>query len=253
MIIKRGMIFTDAVYLEDLNGKKYFSRRELLQSFRKGGFALSDASFSKKVASMVQSGDLIRVGKDVYSLPDEQTYSYEHEYSDWANDLAEIIKEQYPLVDFTVLELIQLNDFMNHQLAHNVLFLSVESDIKNFIFQTLKERYFGMVFLDPSPEMYHQYWSDNMIIITKLVTEAPMGKDVIWHTRLEKLLVDILSDDLILESVAPSEYPMIYEDAFSRYIVDESCMFRYARRRKTDQKIKRLIQDKTNITLRTTG
>ncbi|MCC8141275.1 MAG: hypothetical protein LIO56_01900 [Lachnospiraceae bacterium] len=246
------MIFTDAVYLEDLNGKKYFSRRELLQSFRKGGFALSDAAFSKKVTSMVQSGDIVRVGKDVYSLPDEQIYPYKHEYSDLANELAEIIKEQYPLIDFTVFELIQLNDFVNHQLAHNVLFLSAESEVKNFIFDTLKDRYFGKVFLDPSPEIYHQYWSDNMIILTKLVTEAPMGQDVIWHTRLEKLLVDIMSDDLILESVTPSEYPMIYEDAFSRYIVDESCMFRYARRRKTDKKIKSLIQEKTDITLRTT-
>ncbi len=240
---------TDAIYLETLNGKKYFSREELLQSFRNGGFALSDAAFSKKIASMVQCGDIIRVGKDVYSLPDDRIYPYKHEYSTLANELAGIIKEQYPLINFTVFELIQLNEFVNHQLAHNVLFLSVEPEVKNFIFDTLKLNYFGKVFLDPSPEIYHQYWSDNMIVINKLVTEAPKGHDAAWHTGLEKLLVDIVSDDLILESVTLSEYPTIFEDAFSRYIVDERCMFRYARRRKTDRKIKSLIQEHTNITL----
>ena len=39
---------------------------------------------------------------------------------------------------------------------------------------------------------------------------------------------------MLLESISESEYPNIFEDAFSRYVVDENRMFRYAKRRKAN-------------------
>ncbi len=90
-----------------------------------------------------------------------------------------------------------------------------------------------------------------MIIITKLTTEAPKSTVIPWHTRLEKMLVDIVADQLLQESLSWGEYPKIYEDAFSMYVIDESCLFRYASRRAVDKKIRKLIREETNITLRT--
>lgn len=242
---------TETRFFEGIKNKKCFSRQEVLQSFRKGGFELSDASFYKKFTMMIKEGEFVRAGNGVYCFPEKDVRPYEHEYSDLAVEVAALIQEQYPLLDFSIMELIQLNDFVNHQLAHNVLFLSVEADIMEFVFDMLKERYFGKVFINPTPEIYHQYWSDNMIVVNKLVTEAPKSTAISWHTRLEKLLVDIVADPLLLDSISGSEYPGIYEDAFSMYVIDESCLFRYAARRTVDKKIKELITEKTNITLRT--
>ena len=90
-----------------------------------------------------------------------------------------------------------------------------------------------------------------MIVINKLTTEAPKSDGIPWHTRLEKLLVDAVADPLLRDSVSESEFPTIFEDAFSMYVIDESCLFRYAARRAVDKKIKELISEKTNITLRT--
>ncbi len=238
-------------YFEGVKVQNCFTRQQVLQSFRNAGYQLSDSSFYKKFASMVKAGDLARVGNGLYCFPDNKARPYDHEYSDRAAEAASLIQEQYPLVDFSVMELIQLNDFVNHQLAHNILFVSVESDAIEFVFDTLKDRYFGKVFIHPTPEMYHQYWSDNMIVINKLTTEAPKSSGIPWHTRLEKLLVDVVADPLLRDSVAESEYPTIFEDAFSMYMIDESCLFRYAARRAVDKKIKELISEKTNITLRT--
>lgn len=47
-----------------------------------------------------------------------------------------------------------------------------------------------------------------------------------------------------------SEYPAIYETAFNSYVVDESQMFRYAKRRKSAAKIKNFIQEETDAKLR---
>lgn len=245
------MNLTNPSFLKEVRNEKSFNKQALLQSFRDGGYELSEASFSKKLASMIKAGELARVGNGMYCFPEKSVKLYGHEYSEFAVEVASLVQEQYPLLDFSIMELIQLNDFVNHQIAHNTVFLSVEADAMQFVFDSLRERFFGKILVNPTLEVYHQYWSDNMIVVNKLRTEAPKNHVISWHIRLEKLLVDIVADSLLSDSVSESEYPGIYEDAFSMYVVDESCLFRYASRRTIDNRIKALIQEKTNITLRT--
>ena len=209
-------------YYDGLLDVTRFTRKELLESFRMAGYMLSEASFYKKVEELVKSGQIIRVGRNVYSLPDDKRLTYEYKYSELAEAVAQEIAQQYPYVNFSIFEFVQLNDFVNHLIAHNVIFLSVEAEIMDFVFETLRDKYPGKVLINPTVEIYHQYWSDNMIVLGKLTTEAPKGQKVSWHTRLEKMLVDIMAEPLLLASISRAEYPHIYEDAFDRYIVDEN-------------------------------
>ena len=64
------------------------------------------------------------------------------------------------------------------------------------------------------------------------------------------MLVDIVNDKIIKSTFSESEYPQIFESVFDRYVIDESQMFRYARRRTSDKKIKELIKQETKIELR---
>ena len=238
-------------YYDGLLDVTRFTRKELLESFRMAGYMLSEASFYKKVEELVKNGQIIRVGRNVYSLPDDKRLTYEYKYSELAEEVAQEIVQQYPYVNFSIFEFVQLNDFVNHLIAHNVIFLSVEAEIMDFVFETLRDKYPGKVLINPTGEIYHQYWSDNMIVLGKLTTEAPKGQKASWHTRLEKMLVDIMAEPLLLASISRAEYPHIYEDAFDRYIVDENGLFRYASRRKVTKKIKELIRKETDIVLRT--
>ena len=238
-------------YYDGLLDVTRFTRKELLESFRMAGYMLSEASFYKKVEELVKNGQIIRVGRNVYSLPDDKRLTYEYKYSELAEAVAQEIAQQYPYVNFSIFEFVQLNDFVNHLIAHNVIFLSVEAEIMDFVFETLRDKYPGKVLINPTIEIYHQYWSDNMIVLGKLTTEAPKGQKASWHTRLEKILVDIMAEPLLLASISRAEYPHIYEDAFDRYIVDENGLFRYASRRKVTKKIKELIRKETDIVLRT--
>ena len=238
-------------YYDGLLDVTRFTRKELLESFRMAGYMLSEASFYKKVEELVKNGQIIRVGRNVYSLPDDKRLTYEYKYSELAEEVAQEIAQQYPYVNFSIFEFVQLNDFVNHLIAHNVIFLSVEAEIMDFVFETLRDKYLGKVLINPTVEIYHQYWSDNMIVLGKLTTEAPKGQKASWHTRLEKMLVDIMAEPLLLASISRAEYPHIYEDAFDRYIVDENGLFRYASRRKVTKKIKELIRKETDIVLRT--
>ena len=89
-----------------------------------------------------------------------------------------------------------------------------------------------------------------MIVIGKLVSEAPMGQNEKWNTRIEKLLVDVITNPILLSSISEKELTNIYEEAFAKYAVDESCMFRYAKRRGAEKKIREFIKKNTNVQLR---
>lgn len=228
-----------------------FNFKEFLSACQKSGCELAESTLRRKLRELVQRGEVIRVGRNAYCIPSEAVRPYSYQYSDDAVCLASTVHENYPLVAFSIFELVQLNEFINHLLAHNILFLSVENEAVEFVFDTLKQQYPGKVLLNPTPELYQQYWYDGMIVIDRLVTEAPKGYPEPWNTCLEKMLVDLLSNPIILESVSESEYPAILEDAFAKYGIDESCLFRYAKRRGAERRLKKLIRHQTNIKLRT--
>lgn len=240
-------------YFDGIKNMESFTRQDLLQSFRSAGFNLSYASFCKRLESLVKDGAIIRAGRNLYCFPKTEKNVYMYEYSEHAKKVAEQIKSRFPLIEFSIFELIQLNDFVNHQIANNVLFLSVEAEVVEFVFDTLTEYYPGKVLLSPTPEIYHRYWNENMIVVGKLITEAPKGLTELWHARLEKILVDIISDKILKESLGEGEYAEIYANVFSRYLVDKNSMFRYAKRRKAEEKIRNLIDEKTSINLQMKG
>lgn len=239
-----------AYYLKFLENKITFSRAELMETIQENGKTISEASFKLELQKMLKAGTIVRVGRNKYCVDKNGVGIYAYEYSDDAKAVAEILKKKFPYLDFTIMDFVQLNEFVNHQLAHNVIHVSVEEDLGEFVFDELKEKYPGKVLINPTPDIYHQYWYDGMIVVGKLVSEAPMGQKEKWNTRIEKLLVDVITNSILLSSISETELTNIYEEAFAKYAIDESCMFRYAKRRGAEKKIREFIKEKTNVQLR---
>lgn len=76
-----------------------------------------------------------------------------------------------------------------------------------------------------------------------------MNKENEHLVSIEKLLVDMVCNKLIFMLVEKSEYPEIYEEIFSRYTIDESKLFRYARRRNAEKRLKEYLKRNTKIKL----
>ena len=57
----------------------------------------------------------------------------------------------------------------------------------------------------------------------------------------------MVSERLLVETIGGSEYPYIFGDAFMYFVIDEKCLFRYARRRGCEQKVRNLVEDAKNI------
>ena len=244
---------TNHAYFKGVIDKPTFSRQELMNSFRDGGFDLSIASFNKKLNTMLENGEILRSGRNTYYLPKNGLHTYSHNYSDASVDISNYLSESYPLLKFSIFEFVQLNAFINHQISNNVIFVQVEPDIIDFVFEALKEQFPGRVLLKPSAEVFHLYWSENMIVLDNLISEAPRNEQPVWGSRIEKILVDLFAEPLLKESISFSEYPTIFENAFSNYAINESSMFRYAKRRNAYKKILEFINKETPIILRTRG
>lgn len=244
------MKIPSADVIERLKRVDVFARNDLYDVLKESNKTISESIANHMLQQLLNEGYIVRVGRNKYSVSHPDCKVYEYLYSKNAESVAKEISKNHPYLDFRIFELIQLNEFVNHLVAHNVIFVSVESDLGDFVFSSLKSIYPGKVLINPDIDTYHNYVTDNTIVIEKLITEAPKGIEKNWHSRLEKTLVDIISDKWISLAVSEGELGNIYEGAFSKYVIDENTMFRYARRRGAEEKIKGFLMD-TNVKLRT--
>jgi CMP-N-acetylneuraminic acid synthetase len=140
---------------------------------------------------------------------------------------------------------------MVHQPGQNQIILETEKGTEDSVFDHLTEIYPAQTFLDPDRITIQRYafQQPESIIISKLVTQTPMGKrvDGVPYAKLEKIMVDILVDDDRYFLFQGQELASIYENAFAHYLIDEKSMTRYARRRNAVPKLKKFLLNHPRI------
>lgn len=237
-------------YLDSLRERNYFSRNDFLTAMRRSDQSVSESAGRNALQVLLEGNRIYRVGRNSYRVSGSLK-RYRYPYSLQAENISELIETENPYAEYTITELVQLNEFVNHQLAHNIYFLDMEGDAGDFVFDRLKEVYPGRVLLRPDVETMHRYWYNDMIVIGRLISQAPMDKEVRWHARMEKILVDLLTSPLLASAVSESEYPGIFESAFGKYEIDESSLLRYAGRRRARESVLHFIRTETKVRLRT--
>lgn len=216
---------------------------------------VSESSIYWLIRKMIENGFIMRVGRNQYRLlyDDMERKRYDYRPSKLLNALIDKLSDEYPLMEFQTWEAIQLNYFVNHQIAHNTLFVEVESMLEESVFEFLRAEYGGNVLLRPNPELFGLYAMENTIVISNLITEAPVNKTNRHLVTSEKLLVDLMCNKIISMLVEKSEYPVIMEEMFMKYVIDESCLFRYARRRNAEARFREYLRQNTHVKLMTEG
>ena len=102
---------------------------------------LSESTYHWAISRLVQDGVFTRLGYDSYSLSTYLTKEeYGSVYSDTAVGLIRKKKKKYPYVKFTVFETVLMNEFLNHLIAQNTVFMQVEKESSIYIFRFLQEQ-----------------------------------------------------------------------------------------------------------------
>lgn len=215
--------------------------------------ACADTTIDWALVSLRRQGVLASAGAGKYYVVaqgDTVRRSYTYPHSEDYLTLERCIQEQYPLANYQMWELIQMNDFVNHQIAKNVIFVEVERMLVDTVYEMLHEHYPYAMLQPDEPTFYRQRGPETDVVVQRLVSEAPAPGE--HHScAIEKLLVDLQSKRLTGRLIERSEYPRIYEDAFQKYTIDETRMFRYARRRNLYEVLVKFIRTQTDVHLMT--
>lgn len=229
--------------------KNTFSRSELYNTAK-----LIDSSFKETqlrfyIGKLKNENLIISLGRDLYAKNVNIKESFIPETSEISKKIISVMKEEYPLVSFRILDLSCMNEFVNHLMAHNYIILEVEKEGMEFIYNQLQELFPTKVLLNPSKKEIELYSGPDDIIIMPLTTESPEGNKEAYNTSLEKLIVDMFANKVIQMFISKGDYPRAIEDMFEKYNINEAKLFRYARRRNKANEIYDFINEKTNVKL----
>ena len=235
--------YDDAVY--SMKPNTVYTRSTIVDELKANHPSLSDNSYQWAVGNMLRSGLIERTGFDQYMLPDSVTEKnhYHPFYSELSRELISKLGPKYPYFQFTVFETVLMNEFLNHLIGRNTVFIQVEKEYSIFVFRFLQESGYHNIMYKPSPKDYSLYWEPNSIVLTDMISEAPIDPDDQHSICIEKMLVDMYCDKLISTTFSRSEYPSVMKNARELYQIEDTKLLRYARRRNKDKEIRSIITE----------
>jgi len=238
--------------LQDKMPQYAISRQEILELVRENAPAFREGQLKRLLAYMIETSKIEHVGRNKYRKISEMKNMerYENRYSEIALQIIAIMQNEFPLVEYRVWELVWLNEFVNHQLGCNYIFLEVEKEGCEFIFDRIVSEFEGKVLLKPDQNQIIRYGCNDSIIIDRLISESPKGKNEPYNLAIEKLIVDLFANKKLKEMISLGDYPAALDRIYATYEVDQVKMFRYARRRNKERELREFLQSRTNVELK---
>lgn len=197
--------------------------------------------------ALVQTGILSRVGRGKFILGESKNYI--PEISAKIKSVYNKIKKEFPYLKICIWRTSVFNEFMLHQPGRFYLLIEVEKEAVQSVFYFLRESKYP-VFIDPTNNLLEKYvpTEKEALIIMPLVSEAPINNVKGINTvSLEKMLVDTFCDKVVFSAQQGAEMRTIFNEALSKYSVNQNRMIRYADRRRKKESLKQYLNSVTNL------
>jgi hypothetical protein len=241
-----------------------FSQRELVRKVELRNFydleipELTEQTFRRILYFLEKERCIIPLGAGIYGLSNPSLPSNKNKFvpdlSLAAQELSADVRRTFPYTQYLTWETRVLHEFMIHQPGQNQIILEIEKDAAESVFHKLNELLPGNIFLEPDKTTFERYVmnSPGSILLLHSFTQAPTIKsEGVVTARLEKILVDIFSDEDRFYIFHGQEMIHIFENAFSRYWINPKTLFRYAGRRRAAEKLRYFLNIETRINLST--
>lgn len=215
-----------------LEKNRIYTRKELLDMLHEDYPYVSRNSYQWAIPDMIKAGVLAKIGYNQYRLPaDEAMELYIPHYSDTARKVMDLLKEHMPDTKAVLFESVLLNEFLEKKISDNVIFLETEKDRTLPVFRLLQEQGIPNLIYKPTKKDFLFYRVKNSIVITDMISEAPLKKNAPHEICIEKLLADVFCDRLVKLTYSFEDYNSIADAVQNRYLVDKPRLMRYVGRR----------------------
>jgi predicted transcriptional regulator of viral defense system len=225
--------------------RKVFTRKELLANLKSRNPVSSPSSLSEQLNRLLKSGQINRLERGVYSLPDKIKKDFFIIYSDEIRSIDLQIKKQFPFADYCIWDSSAIMSHMLHIPNIKFIYVDVEREVAESVFNLLNSGNTTRVYLMPTLKDFERYIIGNeAIIIRPLISESPLQVfEGINSPAIEKILVDIV-DDVEFSFLQGSELHYVYSTIFERHNINKNKLLRYATRRGRKEEVEQLL--KTN-------
>ena len=221
--------------VETIKEKKVISVEELAVLYGE-----VDQSYLYYILKKLQDDNIIKkIAINQYGvLSGKRKYSYD--MTEKGKRIAECVLQKFPLIETRIYETSIFNEFVNHQITQNVIFVEVERGTEYAVYEKLNEE-FGYSLLKPKIDDFRLYGQNGTIIIKNLISESPKDEEKSYLLTLEKMLVDLYVDNILGIFVNKNEYRILAERCFLNYIINERKLLRYASRRNARKEMQSII------------
>lgn len=240
----------NALSILDKIKKEPFTRENIYNASQSKGSTFKDYNIRTIVDSLLVNDNIVRVGRNRY-IKKQRDFCKKEYYNIPTNDMKKLmskINNKYPKLSYVIWESKCLNEFLNHLIAKNYIFIEVEKSGCEYVYNLIKEKNKN-VLLYPTEKEMNYYSENNGIVVDKLISEVPKNIKDEHLVSIEKIIVDLFAEKKLLSMFSKGDYPDMLERMFNKYMVNQNKLFRYAKRRNKEKEIVEFIKDKTNIEL----
>ncbi|MBI9069725.1 MAG: hypothetical protein JEZ09_20680 [Salinivirgaceae bacterium] len=213
-------------------GAEYLLTKDITEFYLSLDPTIKKTTINWRVYTLVQKNILTRIGRGKFCFGSSKTFLPEIGRKEKV--IFNKLNSEFPFVEICIWNTKVLNEFMQHQPGNFQLIVEVEKEVTQSLFYFLKELKY-LVFIEPTSDILDKYLpiDKEAIIIKSLVSESPTQLvNGITTVSIEKLLIDIFCDDIIFSAQQGAEMRTIFNEAFSKYTINQSKMLRYASRRR---------------------
>jgi len=223
---------------------KVFTRKELIADLKSQAPDNARNTLSEQMDRLLKSNQIVRLERGVYALSDNAKKEYSIVCSDEIKRIYQQIKTQFPFANYCIWDSNAIMPYMQHIPNLNFIYVDVERDVTESVFNLLNSDRSQRVFLMPDQTQFERYIiGSEAIIIRPLVSEAPLQTIEGMNTpTIEKILVDIIGD-VEFSFLQGNEMNSVYTNIFERNNVNKNKLVRYATRRGRKQEVEQLLQN----------
>ncbi len=228
-------------------GDKPFSSNDLYRFYADCEPDLKKTTFRSRVYTLKNDGVISTLKKGVYATNSKK--DFEPAIDRKLTSLFVKVKKQFPYTDVAIWETSWLNNYMVHQAFSSNIILEVEKDAAPAVFAFLKESYRD-VYLNPGKFEVENYVisGQNNIIIKKLTMTSPLTeREDLKVPTIEKIMVDIFTDDELFATYQGAELQNIFQEFFKIFNINQSTLGQYANKRHVKDRLIFFLKKETDI------
>jgi hypothetical protein len=190
------------------------------------------------IYDLVKKGVISKLNPTQYMIGQSDIYQQKNA-SDERRKIVDYLNQAFPNIRIVVFESTLLNEWVNHQITRKVIFIEVEKYFMSDVFRMIYNRFSTKVLLNVNKEDLYMYEGE-LIIINQLISQAPINHQT-RDIKIEKLIVDLYTKDLITEFINEDEKDDVIESIFKTYPVNVKTVYAYEKRMCNIDIIKKVI------------